>query len=136
MDIEEVMARALAEHTGPLPFDELPADKARLRQWVRKGDVDVDCNTATQDDLRELASVALSALKEAGYEVVPSIDKNTFDWLRTTPEEDIEMAIRRSMTRHNIRRGRQKQAESLIREALEILTPDKPMIAAQETGDA
>ena len=63
----ERVARSLAPHLeGGREFDQMPKDRAQLRQWTAQGMCLI--NDATQDDATWLAQEAIKAAKGTGDE--------------------------------------------------------------------
>lgn len=66
MSMIEKAARALAGHFGPDEYDELPKDKAQLREWRRTGyQYDI-----SQEDLREAFAGGLRSIREPSEEMI------------------------------------------------------------------
>ena len=66
-DVIERVARTLAPNLeGGREFDQMPKDRAQLRQWTAQGMCLI--NDATQDDATWLAQEAIKAAKGTGHE--------------------------------------------------------------------
>ena len=68
MKIEEIMARAVAGHYGPI-FEDCPVDRKDYDAMFIRGKVSGD--TSSQDEHIDAAKSAITALEKAGYAVVP-----------------------------------------------------------------